>query len=177
VIRLEALQLRRLAVDVLRQLDVADTVEVLDVRELTDGTWMAGFADHSPDTRFPGFEIGIQQDSGPANLPRPVNFVICNNVLSVGSPTQLLFRFRCLASNSLASDFVNFGICDNNAYSSPFSNLNLFSTQVTGGAETFLNFPTWQSTTRKDANSTVALPVSTSYGIILKSQNRPDFLS
>jgi len=122
-------------------------------------------------------QIGIQQDSGPANLPRPLNFVICNNVLSNGSPTQLLFRFRCLASNSSANDFVNFGICDNNAYSSPFSNLNLFSTQVTGGAETFMDFPTWQNTTRKDANSTVALPISTSYGIILKSQNRPDFLS
>ena len=70
MIRLEALQLRRLAVDVLRQLDVADTVEVLDVRELTDGTWMAGFADHSPDTRFPGFEIGIQQDWSPAEAVR-----------------------------------------------------------------------------------------------------------
>jgi hypothetical protein len=70
VIRIEALQLRRLAADVLRQLDVANTVEVMDVRELTDGAWMVGFEDHLPDTRFPGFEIGIQQDWSPEQAVR-----------------------------------------------------------------------------------------------------------
>jgi hypothetical protein len=70
VIRIEALQLRRLAADVLRQLDVADKVEVMDVRELTDGMWMVGFEDHSPDTRFPGFEIGIEQDWSPEQAVR-----------------------------------------------------------------------------------------------------------
>jgi hypothetical protein len=70
VIRIEALQLRRLAVDVLRQLTVADTVDVLEVRELTDGTWMVGFADHFPETRFPGFEIGIQQEWSPEQAVR-----------------------------------------------------------------------------------------------------------
>jgi hypothetical protein len=70
VIRIEALQLRLLAVDVLRHLDVADTVEVMDVRELTDGTWTVGFEDRSPDTRFPGFEIGIQQDWSPGEAVR-----------------------------------------------------------------------------------------------------------
>jgi hypothetical protein len=70
VIRIEALQLRRFAVDVLRQLDVANTVEVMDVRELTDGTWMVSFGDHFPDTRFPGFEIAIQQDWSPEQAIR-----------------------------------------------------------------------------------------------------------
>jgi hypothetical protein len=70
VIRIEALQLRRLAADVLRQLDVTDTVEVFEVRELTDGTWMVGFGDRSPDTRFPGFEIGIEQDWSPERAVR-----------------------------------------------------------------------------------------------------------
>lgn len=60
MIRIEALQLRRLAADVLRQLDVSNTVEVMEIRELTDGTWMVGFGDHHPDTRFPGFDISIQ---------------------------------------------------------------------------------------------------------------------
>jgi hypothetical protein len=62
VIRIEALQLRRLAVDVLRQLDVVETVEAMEVRELTDGTWMVGFVDRFPETRFPGFEISVEQD-------------------------------------------------------------------------------------------------------------------
>ena len=70
VIRIEALQLRRLAVDVLRQLDVGDSAEVMEVRELTDGTWMVGFEDRSPHTRFPGFEIGIQQDWSPEQALR-----------------------------------------------------------------------------------------------------------
>ena len=70
MIRIEALQLRRLAVDVLQQLGVADTVEIMEVRELTDGTWMVGFADRFPDTRFPGFEIGIQQEWSPEQAAR-----------------------------------------------------------------------------------------------------------
>jgi hypothetical protein len=61
VIRIEALQLRRLAADVLWRLDVADTAQVTEVRELADGMWMIGFEDRAPHTRFPGFEIGIQQ--------------------------------------------------------------------------------------------------------------------
>jgi hypothetical protein len=64
------LQLRRLAADVLRQLEVVDTVELMDVRELTDGTWMVGFGDRSPDTRFPGFEIGIEQEWSPERAVR-----------------------------------------------------------------------------------------------------------
>jgi hypothetical protein len=62
VVRLEALQLQRLAVEALRQLDVDDTAQVSEVRELTDGTWMVDFEDRSPDARFPGFAIDIRQD-------------------------------------------------------------------------------------------------------------------
>src|SRR4029078_9402998 len=70
VIRLEALQLRRLAGDVLRQLQVDDTAEVSSVNELTDGTWMVDFEDRSPETRFPGFSIDIQQDWSPEQALR-----------------------------------------------------------------------------------------------------------
>jgi hypothetical protein len=70
VIRLEALQLRRLAADVLRQLAVDDTAHVVEVSELTDGTWMVDFEDRSPDTRFPGFSIDIQQDWSPEHAIR-----------------------------------------------------------------------------------------------------------
>jgi hypothetical protein len=62
VVRLEALQLRRLAAEALRQLEVDETVQVTEVRELTDGTWMVDFEDRAPETRFPGFAIDIQQD-------------------------------------------------------------------------------------------------------------------
>jgi len=64
------MQLQRLAAEALRQLNVTDTVSVLEVRELTDGMWMVGFADRAPYTRFPGFEIGIQQDWSPEQATR-----------------------------------------------------------------------------------------------------------
>jgi hypothetical protein len=70
LIRLEAIQLRRIAVDVLRQLAVDGSADVTDVRELTDGTWMVGFTDHSPDARFPGFDVGIQQAWSPEEAAR-----------------------------------------------------------------------------------------------------------
>jgi hypothetical protein len=70
VIKFEALQLRRLAADVLRQLEVTNTVQVLEARELTDGTWLITFEDRRPDTRFPGFEIDIQQEWSPEEAVR-----------------------------------------------------------------------------------------------------------
>ncbi|MBS1500805.1 MAG: right-handed parallel beta-helix repeat-containing protein [Bacteroidetes bacterium] len=122
-------------------------------------------------------QIGIQTDPIATNLPLPVNFIICNNIISNGSATQLFFRFRCLSSNSSQSDFTNFGICDSNVYSSPFAVMQAFSTQLTGQSAVLSDFPGWQSITKKDVNSTVAFPVSTTYGMILKEQNLPDFLS
>jgi hypothetical protein len=62
MIALEAVQLRALAADVLRQLEVDDFATVIDVHDLSDGAWSVGFEDRWPDTRFPTFEIEIQQD-------------------------------------------------------------------------------------------------------------------
>ena len=70
MIRIEAVQLRRLAADVIRQLDVANTVQVLEVRELTDGSWMVVFEDRYPDTRFPGFEVSIEPEWSPEQVER-----------------------------------------------------------------------------------------------------------
>jgi hypothetical protein len=70
MIRIEAIQLQRLAAETLRQLNVVDTVRVLEVRELTDGMWLVGFEDRAPYTRFPGFEIGIEQDWAPERATR-----------------------------------------------------------------------------------------------------------
>lgn len=70
MIRIEAVQLQRLGSDVVRQLNVANTVQVLEVRELTDGSWVVVFADRYPDTRFPGFEIGIEPDWSPERAVR-----------------------------------------------------------------------------------------------------------
>ena len=80
MIRLEALQLRRLAADVLRQLDVDDTAQVTEVSELTDGTWMVDFEDRSPDTRFPGFSIDIQQDWSPEQAVRELRLELRNKL-------------------------------------------------------------------------------------------------
>ncbi len=48
--------------------------------ELTDGMWMAGFEDHSPDTRFPGFEIGIEQDWSPEQAVRELRLELRNKL-------------------------------------------------------------------------------------------------
>jgi hypothetical protein len=61
MIALEAVQLRRLADDLLRQLQVGDFVRVIDVHNLSDGTWTVGFEDRWPDTRFPAFTLEVQQ--------------------------------------------------------------------------------------------------------------------
>jgi len=62
MIALEAVQLRRQVDDVLRQLRVDDSVGVMDVHDLSDGTWTIGFEDRWPETRFPTFALEIQQD-------------------------------------------------------------------------------------------------------------------
>ena len=80
MIRLESLQLRRLAAEALRQLDVDATAQVTEVRELSDGTWMVDFEDHSPDTRFPGFAIDIQQDWSPEQAVRELRLELRNKL-------------------------------------------------------------------------------------------------
>jgi hypothetical protein len=62
MIALDAIQLRAIAADVVQSLDVNDSVAVLDVHDLSDGAWSISFEDRWPDTRFPTFEIEIQQD-------------------------------------------------------------------------------------------------------------------
>ena len=62
MIALEAVQLQHLAADVLRQLHVDDSARVIDVHDLSDGTWAVGFEDHWPETRFPTFALEIRQD-------------------------------------------------------------------------------------------------------------------
>lgn len=62
MIALEAVQLRALAGDVIRGLGVEDFVSVVDVHDLSDGTWSVGFEDRWPDTRFPVFALEVQQD-------------------------------------------------------------------------------------------------------------------
>ena len=62
MISLDAIQLRAIAADVLQSLDVNDSVAVLDVHDLSDGAWSIVFEDRWPDTRFPTFEVEVQQD-------------------------------------------------------------------------------------------------------------------
>ena len=62
MIALEAVQLRRLADEVLGQLHVDDSVHVMDVQDLADGTWTVGFEDRWPETRFPTFALEVRQD-------------------------------------------------------------------------------------------------------------------
>jgi hypothetical protein len=62
MISLDAIQLRTIATDVLRSLQVDDAVAVLDVRDMSDGSWSIHFEDRWPETRFPTFAVEIYQD-------------------------------------------------------------------------------------------------------------------
>jgi hypothetical protein len=62
VIAFDVVQLRALASDVLRALEAAESVFVIDVHDLSDGAWLIAFEDRWPDTRFPAFEIEVQED-------------------------------------------------------------------------------------------------------------------
>jgi hypothetical protein len=62
MISLDVIQLRTIAAEVLRSLQVDDSVEVIDVHDLSDGAWSVNFEDRWPDTRFPTFAIEIEQN-------------------------------------------------------------------------------------------------------------------
>src|SRR6185436_4231597 len=76
MIALDAIQLRTIAADVLRSLQVEDLVNVLDVHDLSDGTWSVTFEDRRPDTRFPSFAIDIQQDWSREGAARELRVVL-----------------------------------------------------------------------------------------------------
>src|SRR5215510_9510899 len=76
MISLDAIQLRRIAADVLQALEVSDSVAVLDVHDLSDGAWSVTFEDRWPDTRFPTFEIEIQQDWSREAVARELRTVL-----------------------------------------------------------------------------------------------------
>jgi hypothetical protein len=76
VISLDAIQLRTIAADVLGSLEVSDTVTVLEVHDLSDGAWSVSFADRWPDTRFPTFEVEIQQEWSREDVARQLRAVL-----------------------------------------------------------------------------------------------------
>jgi hypothetical protein len=65
MIRIEALQLQRLAGEALRQLNVTETVRFAGIQELTDGMWLVRFEDALPQSRFPIFDVYIEQEWTP----------------------------------------------------------------------------------------------------------------
>ena len=76
MIALDAVQLRAIAADVLRSLNVEDTVSVADVHDLSDGAWSVAFDDRWPDTRFPTFAIEIQQEWSREDVTRELRTVL-----------------------------------------------------------------------------------------------------
>jgi len=76
MITLDAIQLRTITADVLRSLEVNDSVEVLDVHDLSDGAWSVTFEDRWPETRFPTFAIEIQQDWSREGAARELRMVL-----------------------------------------------------------------------------------------------------
>src|SRR5262245_10956435 len=76
MIALDAIQLRTIAVDVLKLLKVDDSVGVLDIHDLSDGAWSVNFEDCWPETRFPTFAIEIQQDWSREGAARELRTVL-----------------------------------------------------------------------------------------------------
>jgi hypothetical protein len=76
MISLDAIQLRTIAADVLRSLQVDDSVTVIDVRDLSDGAWSVNFEDRWPDTRFPTFAIEIEQNWSREAAARELQMVL-----------------------------------------------------------------------------------------------------
>jgi hypothetical protein len=70
MIRIEALQLQRLAGEALRQVNAADTVRATGIEELADGMWLVRFEDALPQTRFPIFDVYIEQEWTPGQASR-----------------------------------------------------------------------------------------------------------
>ena len=85
MIALEAVQLRRLADDVLRQLQVDDSVRVIDVHDLSDGTWTVDFEDRWPETRFPAFALEVQQDWSRDQAARELRMVAARQALDLSA--------------------------------------------------------------------------------------------
>src|SRR5215510_8565163 len=76
MIALDAIQLRAISTEVLRSLEVEDTVGVLDIHDLSDGAWSISFEDRWPDTRFPTFAIEIEQDWSREGVARELRVVL-----------------------------------------------------------------------------------------------------
>jgi hypothetical protein len=76
MIAFDAIQLRTIASDALGSLEVTDSVAVLDVHDLSDGAWSVTFEDRWPDTRFPTFEVEIQQDWSREGVARELRTVL-----------------------------------------------------------------------------------------------------
>ena len=76
MISLDAIQLRTIAAEVLRSLQVDGSVEVIDVHDLSDGAWSVNFEDRWPDTRFPTFAIEIEQDWSREAAARELRMVL-----------------------------------------------------------------------------------------------------
>jgi len=76
MISLDAIQLRAIAADVLRTLQVDDSVSVLDITDLSDGAWSIEFEDRWPDTRFPRFAIEVEQNWSHEAAARELQMVL-----------------------------------------------------------------------------------------------------
>ena len=93
MIALEAVQLRRLADDLLQQLQVNDSVGVIEVHDLSDGTWSLDFEDRWPETRFPIFALEVQQDWSREQVSRELRLAL-RDKLWICPLCQLRARIR-----------------------------------------------------------------------------------
>lgn len=76
MIALDTIQLRTITADVLRSLRVDDFVAVLDVHDLSDGTWSVNFEDRWPEARFPTFAVEVERNWSRETVARELRMVL-----------------------------------------------------------------------------------------------------
>jgi len=154
VIALDAIQLRTMAMDVLRQLHVDDSVGVIDVRDLSDGAWSVNLEDRWPDTRFPVFSIEIQQDWSREGAARELRTVLREKLWICPLCQQRAMIRRLVDMNVFRIECHRCG-----RFEIESELLDLFRSAYEAGEETILKILPRLSSVVRDAGSPLSLGV------------------
>jgi hypothetical protein len=154
VTALDAIQLRTIAIDVLRLLHVDDSVGVIDVRDMSDGAWSVNFEDRWPDTRFPVFSIEIQQDWSREGAARELRTVLREKLWICPLCQRRAMIRRLVDMNVFRIECHRCG-----RFEIESELLDLFRSAHEAGAETILKILPRLSSVVRDAGSPLSLGV------------------
>jgi hypothetical protein len=160
MIALDAVQLRTIAVDALRLLQVDDSVGVIDVHDLSDGAWSVTFEDRWPETRFPTFAIEIQQDWSRQGVAHELRMVLREKLWICPLCQRRAVIRRVVDMNVFRIDCHRCGLfeIDNEV-------LELFRSAYEAGEERIVGALPRLSDVIRDATSALSLTVDTWQGL------------